>query len=916
MSNFTLKEHIQNKATPIKALTLLLTIGSVGLFAQQSYTGTTKLLQGYERQGWGKALKANSAGTLFLKCITHDTCTTSFTNNWKKHLPWWWIITSFIGMFGFGITKRLTAKEYITRDPGAARFATKNDPPMEKYIKQTPQFTDNDGKDQRRGYLGLLEDGTVLKPPMSLRCSHGAIMGGPGARKSTGYHKPNMVFDAVEESTSIVIDLKYPDPRGGFFDMAPAFHKLGRTIEVFTPFDENTMRLNLLETAINLESALELANMIIPTQENESGSFYRNIERTVLAALLLSVANSEKPSMRAVYEQVIQGAAKLKEFIMSNPDPEIRDNASAMVDIKTDQLTGIVASLSNVLAIFRSQSLARATTPMKGNNLDLRRCFEKPTLLYIGIPQGEIIGGRGQVLLQLIKRTIDQAMFDVAKRNGGRLPIHTVFYLDEFANLGPLPSIAQNFATMRSYNVSYQVTLQNRAQGEALYGKIEFTSFFENNLQFQIVFPAFLKMSDAKLYSEMMGEATVLVETESESTRGGMNLNPANRTKGKSKTLRAQALVTPDQFLDWPSEQAIIFPIGVRPIPVYMPRLDESSIKIIDSKGKPRKLVNPNHHYFQELLEEYHRPGEMQKFMAKIIGDRKVPGEEEEEIRAIPLEEEFRAWILNLSEHGAYVTPFRDQNKAIISKQDLPASLVEPLSLPEFVQHGWITSAPDKFKLSPDGAKAMGQTMYHKLCSLEFGGRLMLWINANARMLRGHPASMDDLVDDNHLMGYYEPEAVMISKDTALEVFNGNLPPQEYLHRRDTRTYYRIPLGDDEAMLKIYKLESMPTKNMKGAMKAQAKGTQAETSPETASPETDAPQGPKAAETSPEAPDADMPPFETEETSASATEASGMMEGVDNKAKPKRREQTSSLGGGKPRAQRTNLGDKGKKGSK
>ena len=52
---------------------------------------------------------------------------------------------------------------------------------------------------------------------------------------------------------------------------------------------------------------------------------------------------------------------------------------------------------------------------------------------------------------------------------GGRLPVHVRFLLDEFANIGKIPNFEQLIATIRSREISATIVLQTQSQLKGLY---------------------------------------------------------------------------------------------------------------------------------------------------------------------------------------------------------------------------------------------------------------------------------------------------------------------------------------------------------------------------------------------------------------------------------------------------------------
>jgi len=135
-----------------------------------------------------------------------------------------------------------------------------------------------------------------------------------------------------------------------------------------------------------------------------------------------------------------------------------------------DKVVGLLAGVTSRFLLFDERGLDLATSSPEGS-IDLRRVFTEPSLLYIGLPQSQLQGSRGQVLLQLIKRVLDKMLLTVAAENGNRLPVHTVFYLDEFPSFGYLPNMDEMTATVRERRGSYIISLQNLAQGQRVYGR-------------------------------------------------------------------------------------------------------------------------------------------------------------------------------------------------------------------------------------------------------------------------------------------------------------------------------------------------------------------------------------------------------------------------------------------------------------
>ncbi|MDR6218519.1 type IV secretory system conjugative DNA transfer family protein [Deinococcus soli (ex Cha et al. 2016)] len=865
-------------------LLVLLSLGTAAYGGYVMYQTTintaTAFLTAKPRAGqltWAQVLKMKKADpSMFTyKCLNTPKCAAVYNNQFKKNNPiWTWVLLG-LGFAGALIFKKLGKPKDETEDkkPGGARWADDED--LAEYIEGELDWKSGKRRpDLQRGYLGMMHSGKILRAPERMRNAHSVVIGGPGARKSTGYHKPNLMLDAIEGTCSVVIDLKYPDPESGFFDMVPAFYNMNRNIQVFAPFDTTSMRLNLLQNATDVEGAYTVAMMIIPQRDNEGGAaFYKNIERTILAALLLGVATSETPSMQQAFKIVLRGAAAIKEFISKHPDPVVRETAAAMMELDNKTLTGIAASLTNALQIFNHPALARATTPKEGENLDLEGFFENPGLLYIGVQQSEIRGGKGQTLLQLIKRAVDDAMLKHAKKNGGRMKHHTAFYLDEFANMGPLPNVAENFATMRSYRVSYHVTLQNLSQGEVLYGREGFRSFFNNNLQHIIFFPRATKMDDAVFFSKYLGMATRKEHNVGESYEPGLLGMRGGTRYSESDRESAIELLSPAEMLNFPGNEAIIFTIGSPAARILMPRMDEGKIAAMVFDPKTRKykagkkyLANPLHMYYKELLEGV----DPKKFMEELLGSdgsRLVPDEE----IALSDEEELRAWAEQIAEYGAEVAVFEERNRYTVFTKNLPPDLANPAAMKLWETRNWVNVHEDAIKLTNQGALTLGPLLLEKIKRLRWKGKLMLWISRNADFLENHPLRKHKGEPLPPAEGYYEEEAVLMTISEFRNVFEVE-PPEEILKERSGKRFFRVPINDDDFLRAMHARKK--AESGAGEGEKAASGPQGGSKPQGGKPQGNKPQGggkPQAAKAAPPKPapkaedDPDMPELPDED---------------------------------------------------
>ncbi len=555
-----------------------------------AWRGITTTIRLLDHVGWSIVVRRPATQSIgwLAGCWLVPTCPSAFITVWTALAPIYLAI-AWAGLAAMAALAHVWADHMGRKSdlpPGSARWANRNE--MRVFIhgeRTSPQ----------RGYLGMLapihrrwwmSPPPVLRLPERLRCSHCLVVGGSGARKTTGYHKPNVLLDAMDGVSVVIFDLKYPDPKSGFWDCVPYFARRGHDVQLFLPFDRQTLALPLLGDVRTLEDAYDIVDLLLPPPlQDNSATFYRDQERQLLVGLLLGVVRDHlrtpsdafvgTPSLRRLFRLCLAGIREIERYVHTHPDSQVREAIAGLFELEDRLLAGIAAGVAGRLQIFNDDRLDRATSLPPDPRLEVRlaQLGTAPTLLYVGMPQERVQGARGQLVLQLVKRAVDRALLQTADRCGGALPVHVSVYLDDLAAMGPLPNVSEMMATMRSRRVAYHLSLQNRAHGELLYGPTGFRSFFVNNIQTVIIFPRYLKFDDAAYFSEMLGFMTVEQRSMGLTRRGWLH---GSRTNWSREGLRP--LLPPEEYPDWPEPMGILFAIGARPARVLLPRVDEHRV--------------------------------------------------------------------------------------------------------------------------------------------------------------------------------------------------------------------------------------------------------------------------------------------------------------------------------------------------
>ena len=681
----------------LKIPLLIIAMLSLGFGLYHAIGTTINTFAALKQVGWNNAVPVWFRG---FGCWASTDCQSAFT---KVFWTYYKFKSIYLG-FGFcllwlvAIIRLVLEPRYQRKNPGAARWAKGRD--LKDYVSN--KKSELDKVNPQRGYLGILQNGSLLRIPEKLRCSNVLVVGGPGARKTTGYHRPNLIMDAIDGVSSIVIDLKYPDPQGGFFDLISFFESRGRAVKLFIPYDADSHHLPILAGAESIEQAQLIANMLVPPSEG-AGKFYRDLERQVLTTLLLVCVRKNITNIGELLLLVKSGPAKLKIFLNQQASLELKSELDAFFFCDDKTQASILNGLANSLEAFRHPMLALKTSmsSQAENNIDITSLATEPTLLYIGIPQQYLLTESGKTLISLIKRSIDYQLLSAANQNGGRCPVHVAFYLDEFPNLGKLPNAGTQFATLRSRNISHHVTVQNRAQGEAVYGKTEFHAMINNNFQSICFFPRFVQFEEARFFSEALGQTTVIQEARGKSRTWWLEKERSSRNTKEV----AQALLSQEEMRSFPPGMAIWLLNGVAPTKAYLPRLDEKHMG-----GVKNKL----HRFYLELQQQG----------TDLLDTLEHLGAKHTE--AITPLEQFTAWLDKVIVTRLPVTIYKNHDRNEITKveigkvyTDFEALQVPNLKLHSWIAKGWLSMKKGKLGLTEAGLAAIGLARQTELLSLD-----------------------------------------------------------------------------------------------------------------------------------------------------------------------------------------------------
>ncbi|KYD18703.1 hypothetical protein B4119_4056 [Parageobacillus caldoxylosilyticus] len=213
-----------------------------------------------------------------------------------------------------------------------------------------------------------------------------------------------------------------------------------------------------------------------------------------------------------------------------------------------------MATLAQQISIFSMQKIAKMTAKSDFKFHDLQR---EKSVLYIKIRMDE------NPFVQLTATFFEQliaVLYDIADKNNSKLPIPTIFLLDEFANIGTINKYPRVLATCRGLGMAIMTIIQDIGQLEdkKRYGP-EMARSIINNHDTQL----FLRTKDtktAKYFSELAGETTVKHKQKSAS------YGRKDGTKSISEQYVKRPLITPGELMNMDKNTCYLFVSGAYPM--------------------------------------------------------------------------------------------------------------------------------------------------------------------------------------------------------------------------------------------------------------------------------------------------------------------------------------------------------------
>lgn len=391
------------------------------------------------------------------------------------------------------------------------------------------------------------------------------ILGGAGTGKSRFVIKPNL----LQENCSYVVT----DPSGEIIvSCGKVLSDHGYKIKIFNLSNMgHSNTYNPFNYIRDEAGVLMVIDCLIKntTGKNEKGDqFFTNSEKLLYSACIFYLIDFETDESRKNFSSVM-------DMINMSQVDENNPSSKSELDLMFEQIdqTSLAAkyykafkqaagkTLKSIIisCVVRLQSfMTPQVTRLTGSdNINLASIGDEKTILFIITPQADRTFAflASMLYSQLFETLYHKGETQKLKTGSERLTYHVRCLMDEFAKIGEIPEFPSKLSTMRKYNISATIVLQDNSQLQSMY-KDEWRTIMANCDS--TIFLGNAEPDTLKYFCEKLGNETVTAQSRGRSY-GSKSGSSQNYQQVKRETLTAEEIGR------LPNDECLVFLRGERP---------------------------------------------------------------------------------------------------------------------------------------------------------------------------------------------------------------------------------------------------------------------------------------------------------------------------------------------------------------
>jgi type IV secretion system protein VirD4 len=426
--------------------------------------------------------------------------------------------------------KKLTTKTSTSH--GSARFATRREikhllRPMDEPIKE--------GELRVGKYIETWRPKhKYVSLPRNIVNRHVLIVGPSGAGKSRALFLPNCYYN---KGTSFLAT----DPKSELWEQTSGLQECPIRFAPMEP--DKSIGFNPIPACRDIDIAERLAIAIVYARGEEGDPFYYLTQQQLLKALIAHVAHSSVPTLTHVYELISLGGFAVIPILQESPNESARRMSTSFVGLNEKLLTGAVQALTGKLSWLENPKLRQFTSSVD-YTFDFAELRRRPIQMYWCLNEDDVTK-----IMELTAAFFNMAMVALKRAEDKKVSVN--FYFDEFGNIGRLTNFENDITLIRSRDLAVIGCLQNIAQLEKIYGRVNAQIIWANfNTKFVL---NGLENATAEMISKTLGDYTYLEEKLSTS-RAGMFAKGTT----ESESAHARKLLTPDELRTYSKKKMIL----------------------------------------------------------------------------------------------------------------------------------------------------------------------------------------------------------------------------------------------------------------------------------------------------------------------------------------------------------------------
>ena len=344
---------------------------------------------------------------------------------------------------------------------------------------------------------------------------HVGIFGKTGSYKSSAIFTPALLSDNLEKSSLIISDCK-----GELFELTSYYqeHTCKRKVAVFDALHpERSIGINPLAICKDSSAIRKLAQVLLAngdksfSDKNSGGAEWLQMASSLLITSLLycKVKGGKECNITNALDIVTSHSDEDLERLFSHSTIEVLEQWNIFktsLDAKGAS-SSIKITLASSLQLYLDYKICNVTSRDEFRPEMLRKT---PIALYI--INSETKADYLTPLMATIFSQLVDSNLDYFDEHDNCLPIYN--FLDEFGNLGYLPSFNHTITASRSRKFSLILCIHDLRQMFKIYGN-DLTYTMMNNLTTKVILGGISEPNTLEYISQICGDTTILISNQS-----------------------------------------------------------------------------------------------------------------------------------------------------------------------------------------------------------------------------------------------------------------------------------------------------------------------------------------------------------------------------------------------------------------